>query len=173
MTSQDPLITSFFRAEGANTWLRQFTRLHRPVRILRAMRNTLLELVQALKEPTCVPATLGDEGRGVGLINAARGTLGHWLSVREGRITNYQVITPTTINASPRDADGRRGHWEQSFVGLRIDDLEDPVELGHVVRSHDACLVCTVHSVRTNHSWRFGMWGPADLTNVAARHLLR
>ena len=58
------------------------------------------------------------------------------------------MITPTTWNASPRDAAGRRGHWEESFLGLEIKDLEEnPVEVGHIVRSHDACLFCTVHFV--------------------------
>ena len=28
---------------------------------------------------------------------------------------------------------------------MEIEDLDNPVELFHVVRSHDACLVCTVH----------------------------
>ena len=58
------------------------------------------------------------------------------------------MITPTTWNGSPRDASGRRGHWEESFIGLGLKDLENPVELYHVVRSHDACLVCTVHFLR-------------------------
>ena len=66
-----------------------------------------------------------------------------------GKIANYQVITPTTWNGSPRDSSGRRGHWEESFIGLEIKDLDNPVELCHVVRSHDACLVCTVHFAKT------------------------
>lgn len=82
------------------------------------------------------------------MINAARGSLGHWVKIRDGTIENYQVITPTTWNGSPRDAAGRRGHWEESFIGLELKDLENPVELYHVVRSHDACLVCTVHFLR-------------------------
>ena len=73
---------------------------------------------------------------------------GHWVKIRDGTIENYQVITPTTWNGSPRDASGRRGHWEESFIGLELKDLENPVELYHVVRSHDACLVCTVHFLR-------------------------
>ena len=88
------------------------------------------------------------DGDGFGAINAARGSLGHWVRIRDGKIANYQVITPTAWNGSPRDNTGRRGHWEESFVGLEIADLDNPVELFHVVRSHDACLVCTVHLAR-------------------------
>jgi uptake hydrogenase large subunit len=40
-------------------------------------------------------------------------------------------------------------HWEESFLGLTIRDADNPVQLGHIVRSHDACLVCTTNMIRT------------------------
>jgi len=141
----DPLIRSLFDAEGATTWLRQFTRLHRPVVTLDAMRQTLRALRAHLDEPTYIRSDPRPDGDGFGSINAARGSLGHWVRIRDDKIANYQVITPTAWNGSPRDTAGRRGHWEESFVGMEIKDLDNPVELFHVVRSHDACLVCTVH----------------------------
>jgi len=148
----DPLITSLLRAHGAGTWLRQFTRLHRPVRTLQAMRDTVSELRAHLDEPTFVRSEPQPDGDGFGAINAARGSPGHWARIRDGKIANYQVITPTAWNGSPRDAAGRRGHWEESFVGLEIKDLDNPVELFHIVRSHDACLVCTVHLATTRRT---------------------
>ena len=141
----DPLIRSLFAVEGASTWLRQFTRLHRPVATLDAMRQTVSELRARLDEPTFVRFDPEPDGDGFGAVNAARGSLGHWVKIRDGRIANYQIVTPTAWNGSPRDGAGRRGHWEESFVGMEIEDLDNPVELFHVVRSHDACLVCTVH----------------------------
>jgi hydrogenase large subunit len=147
--AKDPLLTSFFQAEGANTWLRQFTRLHRPVPLLQQMRRTIIELQQHFDEPTFIKSAPEAEGEGCGLINASRGSLGHWVKIKNGRIANYQVITPTSWNGSPRDSSGRRGHWEESFIGLEIKDLDNPIELCHVVRSHDACLVCTVHFVKS------------------------
>jgi Ni,Fe-hydrogenase I large subunit len=153
----DRLMGALYAAEGPSTWLRQLARLHRPAGLLRAMRALVEELRAHLGEPTCIRCEMPKEGRGVGLVNAARGTLGHWVEVQGGKIANYQVITPTTWNGSPRDGAGRRGHWEESFIGLEIADLDDPVELSHVVRSHDACLVCTVHFVgggrRTWEPW--------------------
>jgi hydrogenase large subunit len=151
----DPLITSLFQAQGPNTWLRQFARFHRPVRVLESMRQTVQELSAHLGEPTFEPSDPKRDGDGCGLINAARGSLGHWVKIRDGTIENYQVITPTTWNGSPRDAAGRRGHWEESFIGLELKDLENPVELYHVVRSHDACLVCTVHFLRPDEVTTF------------------
>ena len=103
------------------------------------------ELRAHLDEPTFIRSEPQPDGDGFGAINAARGSLGHWVKIRDGKIANYQIITPTAWNGSPRDGAGRRGHWEESFVGLEIEDLDNPVELFHVVRSHDACLVCTVH----------------------------
>ena len=103
------------------------------------------ELRAHLAEPTYIRSDAQPDGDGFGAINAARGSLGHWVRIRDGKIANYQVITPDAWNGSPRDVEGRRGHWEESFVGLEIKDLDNPVELFHVVRSHDACLVCTVH----------------------------
>jgi hydrogenase large subunit len=154
----DPLITSFFKAEGPHTWLRQFTRLHRPVAVLQMMRHTVEELMYHLGEPTFIKSEPRLDADGYGLINAARGSLGHWIRIRHGKIANYQVITPTTWNASPRDAAGRRGHWEESFIGLELQDLDNPVELCHIVRSHDACLVCTVHFVHTGQKRTFHLW---------------
>jgi hydrogenase large subunit len=144
----DQLTRSLFAAQGPSTWLRQFTRLHRPVAALQDMRRTVAELRAHLGEPTYAPAEPRADGDGFGAINAARGSLARWVRIRDGRIDNYQVITPTAWNGSPRDNGGRRGHWEESFVGLEIADLDNPVELFHVVRSHDACLVCTVHVAR-------------------------
>jgi len=145
----DPLIRSLFDSEGPTTWLRQFTRLHRPVATLEAMRETVRALRADIDEPTFLRSEARPDGDGFGAINAARGTLGHWVRIRDGKIANYQVITPTAWNGSPRDDASRRGHWEESFVGLDIKDLDNPVELFHIVRSHDACLVCTVHLATT------------------------
>ena len=151
----DPLITSFFKAEGPNTWLRQFTRFHRPAAVLQQMRQTVADLLHNLREPTFIKSPPSADADGYGFINAARGSLGHWVKIRGGKIANYQVITPTTWNGSPRDSHGRRGHWEESFIGLEIRDLDNPVELCHVIRSHDACLVCTVHFTKTGKKRSF------------------
>jgi hypothetical protein len=97
-------------------------------------------------EPWCITPQLADETAGVGLIEAARGSLGHWLTVRRGRIHNYQIIAPTTWNFSPRDAArpaGRAGTGAGGPAGERRGPL--PAAIHHVVRSFDPCMVCTVH----------------------------
>ena len=91
------------------------------------------------------PVPLRD-GSGVGLVEAARGTLGHWLRIEGGRIASYQIIAPTTWNFSPRDATGTPGPVEAALVGAEVGEAEDtPLTVQHIVRSFDPCMVCTVH----------------------------
>ncbi len=88
--------------------------------------------------------TLPRDGVGVGMVEAARGALGHWLSIRNGRISTYQIIAPTTWNFSPRDADGVPGPLEAALEGTPVEGAVT-LAVQHVVRSFDPCMVCTVH----------------------------
>lgn len=155
----DRLLASLLAAEGPSAWLRQFARLRRAATALRLMRQHVADLGRHLKEPHFLPPTDDalEDGEGFGLVAAARGMLGHWVQVRDGRISRYQIVTPTAWNASPKDSDGRHGHWEQSVIGLELADPDDPLELGHIVRSHDPCLVCTVHFASRDKRFRYGV----------------
>lgn len=83
---------------------------------------------------------------GAGLVEAARGALGHWLTIRDGSIDRYQIIAPTTWNFSPRDADGTPGPVEAALEGAVVaHGDETPLSVQHIVRSFDPCMVCTVH----------------------------
>ena len=70
----DPLIGSLFAADGATTWLRQFTRLHRPVSPSRRCARRW-RLREHIDEPTFIRVDVEPDGDGVGAINAARGSL--------------------------------------------------------------------------------------------------
>ena len=83
--------------------------------------------------------------RGVGVIEAPRGTLSHWCVIEDGKIANYELIVPTTWNISPRDADGRPGAVERMLIGTRLQDPDNPMELARIVRSSDPCIACSVH----------------------------
>lgn len=84
------------------------------------------------------------EGRGVGLVEAARGALGHWLRIEGGRVAGYQIIAPTTWNFSPRDSAGVPGPLEAALEGIAVDG-PGALAVQHLVRSFDPCMVCTVH----------------------------
>ena len=86
------------------------------------------------------------KSEGAGLVEAARGSLGHWLRIEDGKIANYQIIAPTTWNFSPRDVKGRPGPLETALEGAQVRAGEtEPVSVQHIVRSFDPCMVCTVH----------------------------
>jgi len=94
----------------------------------------------------CVEATLPTDGSGVGLVEAARGSLGHWATVRGGRIARWQIVAPTTWNFSPRDGAGVPGPLERALEGLVVGaEGGRSTMVQHVVRSFDPCMVCTAH----------------------------
>ena len=98
------------------------------------------------REPFIAHGAAFESGEGAGLTEAARGALGHWLRVEEGRISNYQIIAPTTWNFSPRDEAGQPGPLETALEGAPVQEGEEaPVSVQHIVRSFDPCMVCTVH----------------------------
>jgi hydrogenase large subunit len=81
----------------------------------------------------------------VGLSEAPRGALGHWIQIGDGRIDHYQVITPTCWNASPKDDYSVPGPMEQALIGTPIEDPDQPLEALRVIHSFDPCLSCAVH----------------------------
>ena len=96
-------------------------------------------------QPTAKQFSIPATGRGVGLVEAPRGALGHWLILENHKIRRYQCIVPTTWNCSPRDDSGRPGPVEKALEGTRIADSTQPIEAGRVVRSFDPCIACAVH----------------------------
>ncbi|HUX04637.1 MAG TPA: nickel-dependent hydrogenase large subunit [Acidimicrobiales bacterium] len=92
-------------------------------------------------------AKVSGDTEGYGLLMAPRGSLGHWVRVKEGAIVNYQTIAPTTWNASPRDGTGRPGAYESALVGVRLADPSQPLEVLRTLHSFDPCLACAVHLV--------------------------
>ena len=91
------------------------------------------------------PKTWPTESEGVGLTEAPRGALAHWIKIKNGAIDNYQLVVPTTWNGSPRDAKKQRSSFEASLIGTPVANLEQPVEIIRTIHSFDPCLACAVH----------------------------
>ena len=139
-----PLIRDLVAESGGNVRNRVVARLLELALVLPAMEDWVRRIRPG--EAFCHQGRMPAEAQGVGLVEAARGSLGHWLEVRNGRILNYQIVAPTTWNFSPRDAAGVPGALEQALVGAPVRPGEDtPVAVQHIVRSFDPCMVCTVH----------------------------
>lgn len=92
-----------------------------------------------------IPAT--GEFKGVGFLEAPRGMLSHWMVIKDGKISNYQAVVPSTWNAGPRNANGDIGPYEQSLIGTPIADANKPLEVVRTIHSFDPCMACAVHVV--------------------------
>jgi hydrogenase large subunit len=93
------------------------------------------------------PSSWPREAAGAGFHEAPRGALGHWVRIENGIIANYQCVVPSTWNAGPRDADGRRGPYESALVGTPVANPEQPVEILRTVHSFDPCMSCAAHVI--------------------------
>jgi len=84
---------------------------------------------------------------GVGLHEAPRGTLSHWVVIDNGVLANYQAVVPTTWNASPRDEHDIPGPYEAALLKNPVADAEKPLEILRTVHSFDPCLACACHTL--------------------------
>jgi hydrogenase large subunit len=87
------------------------------------------------------------EQRGFGFHEAPRGTLSHWVVIKDGKIANYQAVVPSTWNAGPRDEKNQPGPYEASLVGNPVANAELPLEVLRTIHSFDPCLACAVHTL--------------------------
>ena len=87
------------------------------------------------------------DGEGTGFWEAPRGALYHSEKVKDGKITDYQIIIPSTWNLAPHDPDGNYGPMEQALIGVPVADIEKPINALRTVHSFDPCTACAVHIV--------------------------
>jgi len=87
--------------------------------------------------------------KGSVFLEVPRGTLSHFVNIKEQKIDNYSVIAPTTWNATPKNFDGVRGAYEEALIGVKIEDTAKPLEVLRVIHSFDPCLACAVHIIDT------------------------
>ncbi|NWG16043.1 MAG: nickel-dependent hydrogenase large subunit [Chloroflexi bacterium] len=96
------------------------------------------------------PRTWPAHAEGFGWHEAPRGALGHWVVIDGGRISNYQLVVPTTWNGSPRDHLGQPSPYESSLVGTPMADPEQPLEILRTIHSFDPCMSCAIHLIDVN-----------------------
>ncbi len=108
--------------------------------------------VAALDPAELEKAIPTDERMSVGWWGAGRGWLTHHLVMDKGKITNYQICTPSTINASPRDPWGQPGPYEEAVMNTPIlEKMSGPqdftsIDMLRAIRSFDPCMPCTTHA---------------------------
>jgi quinone-reactive Ni/Fe-hydrogenase large subunit len=112
--------------------------------------NNLIENLKVDQE-TCATYVIDKDkeykGRGIG--DVPRGMLSHWIRIKNGVVENYQAVVPSTWNAGPMDAKGAKGPYEADLIGLKIQDLTQPLEIIRIIHSYDPCIACAVHVMDT------------------------
>lgn len=86
---------------------------------------------------TFVPADIPVRAEGLGMTEAPRGALLHYVDIKDSVISNYQVTSATIWNANPRDDMGQRGPIEEALVGVPVPDVDSPVNVGRLIRAYD------------------------------------
>ena len=87
------------------------------------------------------------DAKGCGFTEAPRGALGHWVHIAAGKIANYQIVVPSTWNASPKDGKGQHGAYEAALLDTPMADPERPIEILRTIHSFDPCLACASHVI--------------------------
>ncbi len=146
LVAGQPLLTDWVATRGESTLARELARVVRCAELLPVMERWLRQAAGG-GSYYLHPGEI-ESGSGIGFTQASRGALGHWLQIEAGKVAHYQIISPTSWNASPRDEAGVHGPLEAALIGTSIADEDHPIELGHIVRSFDPCLVCAVHTYR-------------------------
>ena len=121
----------------AMTWLKEF--------YAELMERVKINEVSTFNGEKWEPKSWAADCEGVGLVEAPRGALAHWIKIKDGKIDNYQLVVPTTWNGSPRDAKGQRSSFEEALIGTPVADISQPVEILRTIHSFDPCLACAVH----------------------------
>ena len=131
--------------KGISVMDRHIARALETKKIARAMEEWVLQLRPG--KGVYTPCKVPKNGEGIGLTEAPRGALGHWIKISNSKIERYQIVTPSNWNCSPRDDRGEPGPLEKSLIGTPVADAENPVEIMRIIRSYDPCIACSVHLI--------------------------
>lgn len=124
---------------------RNIARVLETKKIIEIMNNILKRI--ELKKSNQKVYDMPDSAFGVGLIDTIRGSLGHWIQIENKVIKHYDIITPTVWNVSPRDDKGLPGVGEKALIGTKINNINQPIEIGRIIRSFDPCVSCATHMI--------------------------
>lgn len=130
---------------GISTMDRTIARVLEAKKISEVMHTLLANLIPNVSVQA--EYKISESAQGVGLIDTTRGALGHWLKITNSVISFYQIITPSAWNISTRSSNGLKGTTEQALIGTTVQDIENPVEMGRIIRSFDPCISCATHII--------------------------
>lgn len=137
MVSKRPIIKSLHKRYKDSLMSRIFARVHEIAILLDESQRLLSTL--ALDEPSCTleHTELARDYTGVGVVEAARGSLIHQTTVKDGCIEDYTIVTPTQWNLS----NDRK--YESGVATLAMCGSSSIEEATFIFRAFDICSVCT------------------------------
>jgi hydrogenase large subunit len=86
---------------------------------------------------TFVPADIPENAEGLGMTEAPRGALLHYVDIKDSVIANFQIVSATLWNANPMDDMDQRGPMEEALIGVPVPDVDNPVNVGRLIRAYD------------------------------------
>jgi len=160
----DPLVTGLAKAfadngySAANVFTRVVARMQETAKLAAKITDWLFEIDPEKPFAASLDLKAARDNRGIGVWEAPRGALGHWVSGdSNGKVKNYQAIVPSTWNLGPRDENGYPSPVEQALDGNIVSgafsdlgfapDYTNPIAMLHVGRSYDPCVACAVHTI--------------------------
>lgn len=87
------------------------------------------------------------EFKGVGFFEVLCGMFFYWMVIKDGIISNYQVVVLLIWNFGLCNFNDDVGFYEQSLVGILVVDLNKLLEVVCIIYFFDLCMVCVVYVV--------------------------
>jgi len=140
MLKKTPLIKDAHRKYGDSIFSRIIARVCEIPQLLLHSKALISQI--DLTEPSYIEPSVEIShlsGTGVGIVEAARGSLIHKVNLQNGIIKDYQIITPTQWNLGNGTKESL-AIAQKAMAGL---DDEHTAEL--VFKTFDVCSVCTTH----------------------------
>ena len=152
----DVLFADIYKRKGVNVFTRVLARMHEATRMFQFLQHWLsnLKIDQDELKMAFEPKPLAT---GFGMTEAPRGALAHYVELEENRIKDYQILAPTLINISSGQTEGNASPLASALVGTQVNDFENPIEVGLIVRSFDAGLTCKVNLLKNPSEKKIGM----------------
>jgi Ni,Fe-hydrogenase I large subunit len=137
MVAKEPVVKSLHKRYKDSLLTRVFARVHEVALLLNYSKKLLQNLT--LDEASCTLSThfKVPDFEGVGVVEAARGSLIHKTIVKEGLIKNYEIIVPTQWNLS-NGTESEKGIATEAMLACKTIE-----EAAFVFRAFDICSVCT------------------------------
>jgi len=114
-----------------------------------AVTSWLDRLQANVTGPSYLKRSIPVSASGVGMVEAPRGALGHWINIQGKKIFNYQCVVPSTWNFGPRDTSGNKGPVEWALQGQTVGTNNQTAILNilRIIHPFDCCVACAVHVV--------------------------